>query len=245
MKPKKKKLNAVERRSRSSKRRRAGVKKTRTFAEQNHDAILAAKKKRYETDPEFRQRTIEGVQRRRAAAKLAFDRTRAACPPRLRPETTKRLYCPTCFRPLPTPRRPKLMLIGKKYEVMMFTIGILANHIGKTPRTITMWIKKGVLPEAQYKGKDTAERLWTQDQVVAVMESVDMFDLRPPINFFKCGFADELKSRLQKLAPLGILPSLYSEPGEKSPDYLRRLVQDLPAPLQTAKRKPYGSKKSN
>ena len=70
----------------------------------------------------------------------------------------------------------KRMLNGVETE--FFTIGALAEALGKKVVTLRMWIDTGKMPEARYRlpprgdstfGAKGGQRLWTRDQIEAIV----------------------------------------------------------------------------
>lgn len=62
-------------------------------------------------------------------------------------------------------------------EMEFFTIGALADALGKRPVTIRKWISEGVIPDASYRTPpvahtrgDAGRRLWTRRQIEALVQ---------------------------------------------------------------------------
>jgi hypothetical protein len=217
----------------------------RAYNADHASELSEAKKKRYRTDPAYRQAILARNVARYQRQQLLKKKIEEVCPPPLR-QFRKMACCPTCHRPLPTLSKPHLMLIDgtkkgvpRKFEVMMFPIGELARHIGKQARTVDSWIKDGVLSEAQYKNASMRRR-WTQDQAEAIMSTCDKFDLRPPVSFEKIGFIREVREALQALAPLGIDPAKYTTLTDDG--RYRRDSQELSPPIYTTEELLHGKK---
>ena len=119
----------------------------------------------------------------------------------------------------------------------MYAVGDLAVRLKRSPTTLIQWIRRGVIPKTQYRAAKSGRRLWTQDQLEAILRAADGFDLNPPTSFFKCGFANEIRRQLDELKPIGIDTKLYTEPGNSSSSSLRRKDQGFPVPENAGGRK--------
>lgn len=186
------------------------------------EELRQLKRDRYKNDPAYRESVKKQANKYYKEQKLKERVARKKMEPfRNNDARVTSRCCPTCGRVLPSPPKPKLLVVAKKYEVLMYTIGDLAKKVGRQPRTITLWLSDKYLPESIYR--DSAQRrLWTHDQVLTIVRVCSMYRLRPPLNFVACGFVGKLKAELEKLGPMGIDVSLYALPGEKRPGLLRR-----------------------
>ena len=93
-----------------------------------------------------------------------------------------------------------------------FTIGHLADALGRSPVTIRSWENKGVLPRSPYRsprprgeslpGVVKGKRLWTRDQIEGIIriardEGVILND-KPPTKQFTLRVADLFRELLDK-----------------------------------------------
>jgi hypothetical protein len=177
----------------------------REYNAEHSEALLEKKKTRYQTDPVYRAAIIK--RSREAYQKQKKHKTKGYGV----------LVCPHCKRPMPRVIRPVLMRVdGKRYgidksfEVFMYAIGELSKKLMRQQRTVKAWIRDGVIPESRYRN-DKQRRLWTQDQVEMFERVIKKYDLKPPADYKKIGFIDEIKKEWDKLMPLGIQVSKYTQ----------------------------------
>lgn len=227
-------------RTKTAKKRGKRLQYFRQYYRDHKQEITAQKKKRYEEDSEYRE-AIKSRDRKvkKDRSQLLAERMREGHKGggkrgtrRSKRVTNAHARCPICHRPMPRARTPRRMLIGQKYEVLMYTSFELQFRLGRTARSITKWHMTKVLPDATYHfdrggfGHSSKARLWTQDQIEAIVRVYESYDLRAPVSLKGCGFVGELHAELGKLDPLGIDVSLYTEPGEHDPvRHLQRKVK--------------------
>jgi hypothetical protein len=93
-----------------------------------------------------------------------------------------------------------------------FTIGHLADALGRSPVTIRSWESKGLLPKSPYRsprprgeslpGVAKGKRLWTRDQIEGIMrlarEEGVILNEKPPTKQFTLRVADLFRELLKK-----------------------------------------------
>lgn len=129
----------------------------REYYLKNREKILAKKRKKYITDGSFadrqRKRSLQSVQHRRALGKDNYLLQRGK---KLRRRSGPRLYMVT--------------VNGREEEVLMYRIGDLAQLLGRQVKTLYMWEREKVLPDAMFR--DSANRrMYSQDQVNVLVEA--------------------------------------------------------------------------
>lgn len=72
------------------------------------------------------------------------------------------------------PKKHKIVVEGVELEAVMYTSGALAQALDRTSQAIRIWERAGTLPEALYRD-DRDRRLYTEAQVVAIIETVRAF----------------------------------------------------------------------
>jgi hypothetical protein len=75
------------------------------------------------------------------------------------------------------PKRNKNTYIINGQEVMLFKIGDLCDRLERQRQTVCKWEKSGIIPQAQFRSK-TGRRLYTKEQIDAIVETVNDFNLR-------------------------------------------------------------------
>ena len=121
---------------------------------ENKSKLLAAKKKRYEEDPEYR----EAIKARARESKRRQTEQR-----RKERERNKDREKPLRFR---------VQVGDTEVEVRMFTAGQLAKRLGRKTQTIRVWERKGLIPEAIYRNA-SKDRLYTELQVRLIVKAYD------------------------------------------------------------------------
>lgn len=71
---------------------------------------------------------------------------------------------------------PKTYLIHGK-EVELYSIGELAEMLDRERQTIRKWERAGIIPAATFRTK-SGRRLYTKEQVEAIVKAVEEFDVR-------------------------------------------------------------------
>jgi hypothetical protein len=93
-----------------------------------------------------------------------------------------------------------------------FTIGHLADALGRSPVTIRSWESKGLLPKSPYRsprprgeslpGVAKGKRLWTRDQIEGILrlarEEGVILNEKPPTKQFTLRVADLFRELLKK-----------------------------------------------
>lgn len=117
--------------------------------------ILARRKERYASDPEYRVKALQ----RAAEQKLRRKKAKAKEAP-TRETKIKGVLPAKTF---------EVNVGGAAIQVSMMSGGQLARRLGKSIQTIRMWEKKGILPAAMYRDPKSNARLYTEDQVEALV----------------------------------------------------------------------------
>ena len=121
---------------------------------ENKSKLLAAKKKRYEEDPEYREKIK--ARAREAKRRQVEERRKER-------EKNKGKEIPTYF---------KVMLGDNEISVRMYTAGQLAKRLGRKTQTMRVWERKGIIPEALYRNA-SKDRLYTELQVRLIVKAYD------------------------------------------------------------------------
>jgi hypothetical protein len=127
----------------------------KTYYEKNKAKIRAARAERYQTDPDYRERVKAAALLRKQELK----RNRKKGPVKQRNRG---------------PMRPVKFNVdignGELMATTMFTAGWLAKKFDRTPQTIRLWEKNGILPAAMYRS-DSGDRLYTHLQVSLLLKA--------------------------------------------------------------------------
>ena len=90
-------------------------------------------------------------------------------------DRARRAQKPKKERPTGWDRKPLIRAVdGNNYE--FFTIGALAEALGKSPPTVREWIRKGILPKARYRlpvapgTLGDGKRLWTRAEIEGILK---------------------------------------------------------------------------
>jgi hypothetical protein len=164
-------IPAKRKKSKSSKERDRNKEYQRERYADNRDEVLAGKKERYDTDPEYRQRIQEGSQRaywlkRRQQRERKLPSIEVA---ELQPSARIQLV-------VDNPADVRHM---QPVEVSIYTTTQVSKLLGRTPETMRVWLNDGVLPEPAYRGADMPEvpvkgfnpRLFTEDEMRVIADS--------------------------------------------------------------------------
>lgn len=128
----------------------------RDYYKTHQGKLKEAKASRYRDDPEYRAEALRRAKEQKARAK----KERARTPPASRKKG---------------PLKPRIFDItvgGATLEILMFSGGQLGKRLGRKTQAIRMWEKKGILPEAMYRDPNTGARLYTEDQVQALIKAL-------------------------------------------------------------------------
>lgn len=117
------------------------------------ETLQARRKKRYASDPVYRERALKWSRDFKAKRRLETRRGIAQKP----------------AAAAPTWKTIEVELNGAK--VSMFTLGALARILGKGLSTLRMWELKGVLPQTPHRS-ERGDRLYTYDQVASIREQL-------------------------------------------------------------------------
>lgn len=121
---------------------------------QHREKLLKKKADRYRKNPEYREAAIL-----RSAERKKRLRLEGAS------DTGGRKKGPT---------KPKIFNVpmGKvSLTTTMMSAGQVAQKLGRKTQTIRLWEKKGILPPAMYRDPKTGARLYTEDQVTALVKA--------------------------------------------------------------------------
>jgi len=116
----------------------------------NKGDLNASRKKRYREDPAYRQRVQDSNR-----ASYARNKGEGGMSRRGR-------------KPGPIPPREVTLPDGSR--IVLFSSGVLANILGRTPQTVRSWIQSGKLLDTPYRSSN-GNRLWTKGQLMAVEEA--------------------------------------------------------------------------
>jgi hypothetical protein len=135
----------------------------REWYDLNRDYISAKRKKRYATDPAYREKCLEAT--RKYAAERA-ERRRLA--------RLARAHDPTPMVRDLTPvgrtisiRTPE----GKTVKVLAYRVGEIKRRLQRSRASITNWLKHGILPQARYMTPGSGFRLYTQPEVECIVQT--------------------------------------------------------------------------
>lgn len=178
----------------------------RSYYQANREKILKARQQRYEASPEYKQAIVANVRKQYYNKKKLKEHAKT-----IAVQKSHKNACSLCRRARPL-RKIKLMKVkgpnGNPYRVEMLTDTAVAAYLGVFEATFETWIHRKDVPRALYASKGKA--LWTADQVIAMQETLNKMDLRPPLSFSHIGFKEKMKDALDKL-PLGINASRYEK----------------------------------
>lgn len=84
----------------------------------------------------------------------------------------------------------KVLINGKEYEV--FTIGVLAYKIGRSPQTVRKWERDGMIPAPL---RDPAgRRVYLEDHIDAIVRITNECRIRPGDSIVDTGFPVKVKA---------------------------------------------------
>ncbi len=149
--------------------------------------ILGKRKQKYDSDPEYRE-----AQRKRAreyARKRQAEKQAASTD---MPVTKIR-----------RPRRPQWVQLVGGEKVKMYTVGTLAQALGKTTQTISSWERKGYVPESPFRARGDV-RLYSQEMIEVVVETLKGRPIRLDDDEVPKGIASAWAS-------LGVVPGVRYE----------------------------------
>lgn len=121
---------------------------SKAYYRKNREEIAEKKKKRYESDPEYKEEILERARERRH--RIALEREE-----RRKKEPKKDPMTPHVFA---------LNVGGIDRKLNMYTAGQLALLVGRKTQTIRLWERNGILPEALYRSM-AGDRLYTEFQI--------------------------------------------------------------------------------
>lgn len=130
----------------------------KSYYQKKRDAILSRRKERYLSDPAYRAAALQ----RAAEQKLRRKGERAKAAP------TREVVVKGVLKS----KLHSVNVGGATLEITMMSGGHLARKLGRTIQTIRMWEKKGILPAAMYRDPVTNARLYTEDQVQALVTAM-------------------------------------------------------------------------
>ena len=113
----------------------------------NKEKLSVERRKKYHTDPEYRQSILEKGKEWRE--KTGYSRVGSG---QVGP-------------------RPVRSIEVNGEAVTVYTIGYLSKLIGVKPQTIRAWIKRQILPETKHKDRGK-NRLWTGSEIEAIVSAV-------------------------------------------------------------------------
>lgn len=130
----------------------------KAWYDSNSQSFNKDRRKRYDTDPEYRARVLEtnrlSRQRRREAAKLERAAESAAIKVKMPHKPWKEVEVPTK---------------GGEETTKLYSIGALARALNRSVQVIRLWEKKGVIPETPLRN-DKGDRLYTPEDVSRIHE---------------------------------------------------------------------------
>lgn len=121
---------------------------------ENRERLLLKKADRYRKNPEYREAALRRSRERKQILKEEREKKR---------ELHGRRRGPVKPKPFDV-KMGSVML-----EVVMMSGGQLAKRLGRKTQAIRVWEQKGILPEAMYRDPRTGARLYTEDQVKALV----------------------------------------------------------------------------
>ena len=166
----------------------------RTYYKKKRGAISEARKKRYQTDPEYRERMKRTALMRKR--KLAEERAKA------------KKNQPKPKHGLPKPTEFMIPVGNSNRKVKMYSVGQLARRLDRQTQTLRLWEAKGVIPEAMYRSEGNV-RLYTEFQVrqlsKAYTKAVREYGSLATTRIASTSFPEDAK-RIWRDFPLGIDP---------------------------------------
>jgi len=133
----------------------------RDWYAENGKRLNKKRRRRYQDDPEYRERVLEmnrvSRERRRKEQETKRRKERSASKVKTRP------------LPFKTVRAVVETADGKEGEEQLFTIGALARTVGCSVQAIRLWEKQGVLPPTEIRN-EKGDRLYTAQQVEMIYE---------------------------------------------------------------------------
>lgn len=116
--------------------------------EQNKEKLAEKRKKRYEEDPEYKQKVLD---------QSASYREKNRKEPRVK---------------LPRHRKPKSYTLSDGTEIQMFSVGAFAMYIGRSVQSVNHWEREGLLPKTPYRRGARGFRLYSVPMMEVVKEVV-------------------------------------------------------------------------
>lgn len=117
------------------------------YYKENKGKINAARKKKYETDPAYRDRVLKASQEYRETHR-SDDRVR-----------------------MPRYQNPIVEKAGDGGDVVLFSVGAMAVYLDRSVQAINHWERAGILPPTPYRD-ERGFRYYTTDMMSAVLDSV-------------------------------------------------------------------------
>jgi DNA-binding transcriptional MerR regulator len=77
--------------------------------------------------------------------------------------------------------------------VDLFSVGVLAQKLGREPQVIKKWEMSGALPKTPFKTKSRF-RLYTQDQIDLIVKYAEVFNVRNGVSIKASGFTNAVKN---------------------------------------------------
>lgn len=112
---------------------------------ENKGELNRQRRRRYQTDPVYRQSVLDAQAHEKEVVEV-----------RSKPRTRSRYL------------RPKLVVIGGK-EVLVMSLGVLADALGVTGEAVTLWVRDGVVPPATWV--DSIGRRWFSATYIKVLKT--------------------------------------------------------------------------
>lgn len=178
--------------------------------EKNKHVLTARRKRRYATDPEYRERVKANVRRSRKrakiAAKVAADRMRT------------KSHLPGTDQDIELPN-------GTVITVKVYTVGQLAARVGVSVQTVYKWERENIMPDATYR-TGGGQRRYTAAQVGVVRDVYAKHKSVAKRWKITQAFIDDLKYHWDRLY-FGIQPKVV-EQAQNGEDY-----EDQALPAET------------
>ncbi len=139
-----------------------GTEYQKSYYQRHRAKIRGVRAARYASNPAY----LEAAKKRAKAQRARNKEKRAAARLARGEEPTSRL---------PAPRIRPVMIDGLEKEIELHSAGQLGKRLGRSTQTIRLWEKKGILPEAMYRGAGIrGPRLYTALQVEKLVNALKL-----------------------------------------------------------------------
>lgn len=172
------------------------------YYQDNRAEILESRRKKYETDEEYRE-----AMRDRDARNYWFRHRPKELVEREMPEVKFEEVSPKGHLEIKVNNR-KDARHGKTIRVAVYGTSALSKFLDRDPQTIRKWLSSGVIPEPAIRGealpqghplrRGRSQRLYTEDEAKAIYEARDLLAL-PYVRIKDSLFAQNVRESLEDL----------------------------------------------